>query len=246
MTSDPIDAIADARDALDRAGGAFARAQQRLGVGSGSDETGEVVVRVKPDGTLDDVVIGTYWSRSIDPATVGAAVMAAYTAASVQILNDWGTAVVEQSDEPPLRPMPDVASSLHARLNEITDQSFVAENSEVVLNRFVDFLEGMNAEIDDVTAEAESVASAVSTGAVNGVEVSVNGMGSLVDVRVDRQRAAGTNGTGLAQSILRAYKVALREARSRTVDDVIAGSRLGELQRLAADPRALAERFGLT
>jgi DNA-binding protein YbaB len=171
--------------------------------------------------------------------------MAAYTDATTQVLNTWGQAVVEESEQPRLRPMADVSGSLHARLNEVTEQAVVAERSEEVLTRLADYLADVNDEIDGVTAEAEAVASAVLVGSSRGVEVSVNGMSTLVDVRIEPEKAAGTNGAGIARDVMRAYKDAVRQARTRTVGDVIAASKIGELQRLANDPRALAERFGL-
>ncbi len=245
MTIDPTDALADARDGLDRAAGPFLRAQARMGVASGRDSTGEVLVRVKPDGSLDDAMIGSQWHRGIAPDALGAAVMEAYADASTQMLTDWGESVAEETERPELRPMPDISTSLHARLNELTDPSSVAEHSEAALNRLADFLAEMNDEIDQVTAEAESVATAVSVGEVRGIVTSVNGLGNLVDVRIDADRASTTSSHGIGQDLMKAYRSALREARSRTVDDVIAGSRVGELQRLADDPRGLIERFGL-
>ena len=245
MTIDPTDAIADARDGLDRAAGAFVRAHERMEVASGKDRSGEILVRARPDGTVEDVVIGSAWMRHVAPDELGATIMDAYTDATTQVLNTWGQAVVEEADRPALRPMPDVGSSLHARLDELTDPAVVSERSEEVLTRLADYLAEVNEEIDGLTAEAESVAAAVSVGVSRGVEVSVNGMGTLVDVRVEPVKAAGTNGAGIARDVMRAYKDAVRQARTRTVDDVIAASKIGELQRLADDPRALAERFGL-
>lgn len=245
MMIDPTDAIADARDGLDRAAGAFARAQARTDIATGKDASGEVVVCARPDGSLDDVVIGSMWSHEVPPEEIGAAVMAAYADATTKVLNQWGEAVVEEGGRPGLRPMPDVSTSLHARLNELTDPAVVAENSDDVLGRLADFLTEMNNELDDVSAEAEAVAAAASVGTSRAVTVSVNGVGTVVDVQIDADAAARTSGNSLAQDVLRAYKAASRQARTRTVEDVIAGSRVGELQRLANDPRALAERFGL-
>ena len=249
---DPLDRIADARDDFDKAAQRFEQARARQQVVTGRDASGQVSVRVAPDGLLSDVLLEAHWTSRLAAEELGGAVLEAYTAATVASMEEWGRAVVDEVDrdasgEPRhARPLPPTSDSVYAALSELATPETLAQRSEASLNALADLLRGARRDLDRVTEEAEALAARTLVGESQGAKVTLAGTGALLAVEVEATWASSTNPANLAGRIMRAYEDARRQVRARTVEDVVADSSIGELQRLAADPRALAERLGLT
>jgi DNA-binding protein YbaB len=243
-----MDRIAAARDGLDRAAQRFERAQARLEAVSATDGSGQVSVRLAPSGEILDVLLDPHWTSRLDPEEFAGAVLEAYAGATTLAANEWGHAVADQMDEPEpqTRPLPPTEDSVSARLAEIVSPETLAQRSEASLQAMADMLRTVKDDLDTVSAEAEALAQRVVTGRSKGVTVTMIGSGVLTGVDVDPEWARVTSPANLAARLMGAYTDARRQQQSRTVDDLIAGSSIGELQRLAHDPRALAERLRLT
>ena len=246
--SDPIERVGDARDGLDRAAQRFERAAARRVGTSAMDASRQVTVRTTPDGTVEDILIATAWSRSLSPEELGAAVTEAYTAAGLAALDQWGTALADEVDgpEPATRPLAPTSDSLAFQLGQIVTPETLAERSESSREAMADLLRAALREVDEVSARAQAQAHRTLVGTARGASVTVAGTGTLVAVDVEPAWATRTPASGLSQYLMSAYKDALRQARVDSVTDVVAASSLGELQRLAEDPQALAARLGLT
>lgn len=238
--------LAEDREAMDRVVQQFEKAKSVQSEARGHDTSGEVSVRITPDGKLVDVVLGPRWITRLDPESYGAAVLEAYAQASLTAAEQWGRALVEEFEgpEPPARPAPSPGDSTYARLDEAISSERLGRENDSVLRAITELLRGVNRDLDGITAEAQGLAQARHTGVSRQAEVTVSGTGLLVSVEVDPAWAAGTKAASLAQHTMRAYQEALRLSSTRTVDDIIAESSLGELQRLATDPAALIAHLG--
>lgn len=247
QTPDPMARLADTRDRLDRTTRRFGEADASRGEVSGSDSSGEVSVRIGRDGALLDLILGQRWMHHIEPDAFGGAVIEAYTQATIAAAEEWGVALAEQFDgpEPATRPLPGTHESTYGRLNDIIDSRSLGQQSSASLEAMAATLRDVRNDLDRVVAEAETLATTEHVGQSKGATVRVTGLGILASVEADPVWAASTNAGNLAQRTLQAYQAARRLALARTVDDVIAQSSVGELNRLAEDPEALAQRFGL-
>lgn len=240
--ADPTEEFAESYDAMAPIVGVFERA--RMTASSGSDGSGQVTVRTTAEARVEDVIVAGRWITVLDPETLGAAIVEAYQNATMAGLQDWGRSVAEADlADQPRRPMPPARDSLYARMSEAIDADRLAQQSPEALTAMAAVLTDINDELDAVTEEATAAAERVWEGRSRGALVSVSGNGLLLGVECDIDWARQTNGVGIGQHVMKAYRDAARRARS--VEDVIASSKLGELQRLAQDPQALAARLRL-
>jgi DNA-binding protein YbaB len=244
--ADPTEQFADQHDALSPVVNVFEQSRARMVASSGNDSSGQVTVRTTADGGLEDVIVAGRWITVLEPETLPGAILEAYQNATMAGLQEWGRTVAEADlAAEPRRPLPPTSDSVFARMSETVDADRLAQQSPEALDAMAALLEEINGELDAVTEEATALAEQVWEGESRGARVSVSGAGVVSGVECDPDWARQTNGTGIGQHVMKAYRDALRQARSRTVDDLIAGSRLGELQRLAQDPEALATRLRL-
>lgn len=245
---DPIDRIANSRDGLDRAAQRFERADARRETVSGADASAQVMVRMTPDGIIQDLLIDPHWTGRLAPEEIGGAVEEAYLNASIESAEEWGRALAEEVDGPvpQTRPLSPASDSIYSQLDQIVSPEALARRSDASLQAMVELLAAVNADLDRVSADAVALAGRTLVGEAQGAKVTVNGTGVLTGVDIDPDWARATNAANLSTRIIGAYKDARRQARARTVDDLIAESSIGDVQRLAADPRALAERLRLT
>jgi DNA-binding protein YbaB len=245
---DPIDRIANARDGLDRAAQRFERANDRRETVSGADESGQVTVRMSPDGVVQDILIDAHWTTRLAPEKLGGAVLEAHMNAGIAGAEEWGRALAEEVDgpEPRTRPLPPTSESVYARLDQVASPAALAQRSEASLQAMVDLLTAVNRDVDRVSAEATALAQRTLVGEAKGAKVTVNGTGVVIGVEVDPEWARATSAANLSARLVGAYQAARRQARAHTVEELVSASSIGELQRLAADPHALAERLQLT
>ena len=247
MTIDPIERLADSRDGLDRVAQRFERAQARRTATDGRDSSGQVTVRTDPDGDVTDVIIGTNWQSLLDPEQLGAAVVAAYNDAGLTAAKQWGLELADALDEPEpaTRPLPGVSDSVVGRLDALVTPEQLAERSDASMSAMIELLEQVVGDVDRVSADAAALAARTITGEAQGARVTVSGTGHLITVELDPDWTSGTSASSVSRFVMTAHRQARREARARTVEDLVADSSIGELERLSRDPRALAERLRL-
>ena len=247
VSTDPIDQLLDSRDDLDRAVQHVEAATVRRTAAAGRDASGQVTVRTDGEGDILDVILATNWHAVLSTEQLGAAVVEAYHEAGVAAAREWGARLADSigEPEPRVRPLPRVADSLGARLDEVVNPERLAERTDASLAALHELLEQLLHDVDRVSADTAQLVAQSFTGDARGARVTVSGTGHLLRVGLDPQWAAGTTASSICRFVLTAYRQARRQARARSVEELLDESSLGELQRLARDPRALAERLRL-
>ncbi|GAA4675495.1 hypothetical protein [Nocardioides nanhaiensis] len=239
--TDPTGAIGDVRDSLDRLVQQFEKAREQQQPAAGSDETGQVTVRVSAAGVVEDVVVGSSWLAELDGEQFGAAVLQAYAEAGARTLIPWAESLAEQ-EEPATRPMP---TGPRPSLRDVVDKQTLARMGEPALREMARVLRTVRDDARQVDAEVSAMVARRIEGHSQQATVVLDGAGGLVGVQVDPAWAESTAPANLARHVLSAYDRARRSLGGRTVENVIADSNLGRMRRLAADPSALAAELGL-
>lgn len=245
---DEVDRVADLRDDVDRVAQQFGRVTETVkGPFTGQDHSGSVTVTATDTGQLKDVRVSVSWRSDLEPVALGAAVVEAYTAAGMSRLEGWGNALAEDLGSPPpsIRPLPQLSSTISARLAEVVRTSTSPEETQAILDAIAAFLREVNESID---AASEDVAALQRT-EVSGrsesghVEVVLTGAGDLREVRYDEGWLERAHVVNIGRETVTAQQNALRAMAGRGVTEVLAASRLGQLQALANDPVAFARRL---
>ncbi|WP_182112488.1 MULTISPECIES: YbaB/EbfC family nucleoid-associated protein [unclassified Actinotalea] len=248
---DQIEAFADRRDEIDRMQQRFERASGAAeGTFTGTDATGTVTVVVTPTGHFVEVRVPVTWRDELAPEGLAPAVMDARTEAAMARMAQWGEAVADELDAPApaTRPLPPAYESLAGRIDEYVTRHASPEEAQATTDAFAEFLREVLASIDEAKAEVARAQSAeiVGTSEAGHVRVVVNGTGDVVGVRYDEGWLERAHPANIGRETVQAQAAALRAAGGRTPASVVAGTRLGELERLANDPEALARRLRMT
>jgi DNA-binding protein YbaB len=233
------------REDLDLESQRYEQAAQRLAPTQASDEHRTVEVRLDEDGAVEWVRVHETWRNHHDAASLGAAVMEAYSQAAGERARVWSEATIDE-DQPPtrVRPAPrtlamtdGLTEALQARGNSVDPHVLAA------LGAMLDELErGFDQAMADVEDRLTSPTSGHSTS--GHVSAQVVGDGQLVSVEIDERWL----GSAHSFNIGRETTDAIADARRRIAERSAAAMResgLGRLQALAADPQALLRHLGL-
>jgi DNA-binding protein YbaB len=109
-------------------------------------------------------------------------------------------------------------------------------------------VEDMERGIDEVSERLPAAEATVHTGrsADRHVTVSLTGSGEVREIRYDRGWLAEAHEINIGRQTGSAFAAAYEAAAREGVAQVIAGSRLGDVQRATQDPFGLARRLRLT
>jgi DNA-binding protein YbaB len=207
---------------------------------TGHDATELVTVAVDADGRVTDVELDREWDRTIDPRTLGAAVVEAVNAATVHRVTEWADRVAEAGEEP-AEPEP---PRTHRPVT-INPSTAAVEDLLYLLHRV-----GQETNPTDRGRRRDPVPARppVVKGRSEGGHVVVVLDGRTVtEVRVETNSMwlGGANHLEVASELRGAFEAAYRraaeEAPARRTDSAVA-----ELQALTADPQEFVARlFGL-
>lgn len=207
---------------------------------TGADSSGAVEITISADGVPVDVRLRQDWRDALGATGLGAAIVAASTAAVTARLTAWGAAMAEQRDTD--RPSKDDPGWLAQA--EPGDPS--SRQSELALQSLLDLLN----EVDDrmpAAAEAAQVATTqpvTSANLARTVEVTMTAGTVTVVYFNDRWlRTAGHDriADALAETLKAAHHATARQ-QDRIFDSVPAFARL---QQLTASPETLLRELGL-
>lgn len=207
---------------------------------TGHDETELVTVSVNADGQVTDVELDRDWDRTIDPRKLGAAVVEAVNAATVNRVTAWADRVAEAGSEP-ASPVP----ALAPKPVTINPSTAAIEDLLYLLHRVG---QETNPAERGRRRDPEPVRPAPVKGRSDGghVVVVLNGK-TVAEVRVETNTMwiGGANHLEVASELRGAFEAAYRraaeEAPARRADSAVA-----ELQALTADPQEFVARlFGL-
>lgn len=244
---DRVDEVADLRDDVDRVAQRFERAAASPGPFVGKDGSGCVSVTADAAGLILEVRVVPDWRSDLEPHELAAAVMAAFQAAGLRRVEEWGTALAGAAEgpAPSVRPLPPFRESISGRLEELVRVGAGEEETRAIMDAIAEFLREVNASVDEATEAVARAQGAEVRGASDHghVEVVVTGTGDLKDLRYDETWLERAHPVNIGRETVQAHQAALRATGGRTVAEVMAGTRLGQLQALAADPEALAHHL---
>lgn len=249
MTRDLGEDVAEMRDDIDRATQRFEQAQATVTTVSQTDSSGAVTVTVDADGGLQDVRVDQGWQQRLEPDMLGPAVQDALLAAAAARGDQWASAFAEQSSEPPprVRPMLTPALSFAGQLGELTRSSSGGGPTTATLEALLEMVQALNASIDDVSRQVadHQATEYVGRSSSHHVTATVTGAGAVVSLRYDERWLARAHPVNVGRETTQAIHDGYRSMAGRSAQSIIDDSPLGQIQALAHDPVALAERMRL-
>jgi DNA-binding protein YbaB len=248
---DRADEVADLRDDVDRVAQRFEHAVSAAkGPFFGKDRSGSVTVAANKVGHIQEVRVSASWRSDLESAELGAAVLDAYLAAGIARVKDWGTSLAEEmvSPRPSIRPLPPFRDSISAQLEEVARSGMSPEETQAIMDSIAEFLREVSASIDEASDEVARVQRTEVRGVSEGghVQVTASGTGDLKEIRYDEAWLERAHVVNIGRETVLAQQAALRAIQGRGVADVVASTRLGQLQALASDPVAFARHVGLS
>ncbi|MGL5867017.1 MAG: hypothetical protein ACRCYX_14335 [Dermatophilaceae bacterium] len=245
-----LDDLYDLRDEIDRLAQGFdAAAQPRQAHYEGGDDAGAVTVRVSPTGVVTHVGVATHWRDRVGPDGLPDAVLAAIQSASLSRLEDWGHGVEEAQSgpQPRARPVPGVYDTLAGQLEDRVRQSKSPAEAAAVQAALVEVMDEVLRSVDEVTADLDAaLAASVSGRSGSGrVVAEIAPTGDLVALTYDHAWLDRAHAANLGRETLAAIDDARRALAGRSIADILAGSRLTELQTMLNNPDAVSQRLGL-
>ena len=129
---DPVEELAELREQTDVVAQVDELARRRMEPVEAVDESGEVTVRLRPDGRVEQVRVGFAWDRSLSAEEVGPTVLSVVATARTTYLEHYAEAIKESEDAgtPRARPAPTgtatVVDALRARLGDRADDPAAA------------------------------------------------------------------------------------------------------------------------
>lgn len=232
---DPVEELAVLRERADVTSQLGERARRRLEPVSADDESGEVTVRLDPDGRVQEVRVGFAWDRSLTADELAPAVMSAVATARMTHLEKYAEALAEaEQEEPPrARPAPtgtaDVVDALRARLgDDADDPAAAAAMVEDLLGEAREGLDEANRLLDEHAGREHEGRS--SSGHVRARAL---GTGELVGLDLDLSWLRRAHPANLGREITQAVEASARRAEKDGLAAALAAGRLAQLARLA-------------
>ncbi|PZS19121.1 MAG: hypothetical protein DLM57_04590 [Pseudonocardiales bacterium] len=248
MSEDWAEDVARLHDEVDKTAQRFEDAANHIGPVTGADSAGRITVTLDEEGVLQDVKVDSSWRKSLEPTMLGASVQEALQAAAAQRTEMWATRYAEESAqlETPNRPMPASAQQVATRLSELTQGSSTGSDT-AVLEELLRMLQAINDGIEQVSSElgTQRVSDFAGRSSSGHVRATVVGSGAVQDLTYDQRWIEKAHHFNIGRETTEALQDAYRKMAGRTVQDMIDASPLGEIQALARDPQALAERLRL-
>ncbi len=243
---DPMESVGRARDDLARRAGPFRTAGEALGPVSGQDRSGAVSVTVDGRGRITRIQVSMTWRQHLSTPGLAAAVNEAVTRAGELRMNDWGQALVEESDRTAGAPTPLPADDIAERLREASaaDPNGGVETS---MQGMRDMLRELVDSIDQVQQEVQAHLHREYAGrSPSGhARATVTGNGTLVDLSLDTSWLDQAHPNNVGREALQAVQDAYQRMAGSDVTAIIDRSPLAVAQRRPDDPLALARSLGL-
>lgn len=241
-----METVGRARDDLARRADPFRTAGESLRPVSGKDESGAVSVTVDGQGRITQIQVSMTWRAGISAHGLSAAVNEAVVRAGAQRMNDWGEALVEASDRSVDAPTPLPADDIADRLREAA-ASDPTGSVETSLQEMRDMVRELVDSIDQVQQEVRAHLRREYPGrSPSGhARATVTGNGTLVDLSLDTTWLEQAHPNNVGREALQAIQDAYQQMAGSDVSSIIDRSALGEAQRNAQDPLALARSLGL-
>lgn len=246
-----VDRLFDRRDEIDRAAQVFGAAARSTARGyEGQDESRSVTVRLTPEGRLDDVRIAVSWQRHLGVAELSAAVLGAVATAGLSRLEEWGTAMdtALSGPAPSLRPAEGLYDTLAGQLEDHVRSARSPGEVAAIEGALVEVMAELVSTVDELTEQVDEALSASvrgESGRDRHVVAELSLTGEILGITYDERWLEKAHPANIGRATMAAVDAAGRELAGRSVSDVIASSRLQQLQTLLNDPVAVSQRLGL-
>jgi len=232
---DPVEELAELREQTDVVAQVDERARRRMEPVEAVDESGEVTVRLRPDGRVEQVRVGFAWDRSLSAEEVGPTVLSVVATARTTYLEHYAEAIKESEDAgtPRARPAPTgtatVVDALRARLGDRADDpAAAAALVEELLGEARDGLEEADRLLDEHAGREHSGRSASGH-----VTARALGSGELAALDIDAAWLRRAHPANLGREITQAVHAAVERADKEGLRAALAAGRLAALARLA-------------
>lgn len=215
------------RDELDRTGQAFEEGLRGSGVVSASSEGGSVSVSLDGQGTIPAITVRGSWQRECEPEALASLILTTLTEAEQLRLASALEGTEAQLDDPVRRPRllerPDI--DLAAWRGRAGDES---------LRSAIETIGGLRGMVADLQSSMLEAATSTHQGrsASGHARATCNGMGRLTGLELDARWLPGAHPHNIGRESVDAITNAQGEAAAHPMDQVVAQSRVGRLQRL--------------
>lgn len=203
-----------------------------LGPAEGTDESGQVTVRLDAHGLVDAVGVGFAWDSALSPETLAPAVLKAATRAQLSRLEQYGAAAERADGEPEPAPRAVSTDDALAALQDRTPA--LADDSELALAALETMLEETREGLEEAAEILRSHESRKHHGrsGPGHVRATVTSSGVLQTVEVDTTWARRAHPANLGREITEAVRRAVIRSQKEGLAAAMAVSRLARLAEL--------------
>jgi len=229
MPADDLETRLRNRDDLDRSAQAFEQAVRETGPASATSEGGAVTVEVDERGAVSSISVRDDWQREAEPELLAALILTALTEADGQRLKTVLEATGDEIDAPrrPRVLQRPVIEARHLR----------GRAGDAALRSAVDAVGGMRGMVEDLKRSMLEAARTPHLGRSSSghARATCNGLGHLTALELDGRWLPSAHSFNIGREAREAILDAQRVASAHPMDQVVAGSRVGRLQRILTD-----------
>lgn len=203
--------------------------QARLGPVDATDSTGQVTVKVAPNGMLEQVQVGFTWDQHLTKDELGPAVIEAVSAASMVRIEQYGAAATEVEREPAPRARP---ASPAYEISDLGDR-FAATGDEgaAAAEFFEDVLNEAIENIDEADRLVEEHSSRMHTGRSSSghVRANVSSSGHLMSLEIDQAWIQSAHPANVGREITQAIRSGIERSLREGLAAALKASKLAQV-----------------
>ena len=233
----PVDSLAELREASDVLLQQTTAAQRRLGPVEAHDASGQVRVRLDATGQLESVQVAFTWDQTLGVDELPAAVLEALAQAKAARIEQYGATLTQVADEPAPRARPTASDSpLIRRFNDRlassgNDPAAAAELVTELLNDADAALAEANRLLDEHAGKQFTARSSAGH-----VTATATGNGELQAIDIDQAWVRrGAHPANVGREIGQAVQLAGERAQREGLTAALKASKLAQLARLLTD-----------
>jgi DNA-binding protein YbaB len=205
----------------------------------GSDSAGVVEITIGSDGAPTRVRLDSGWRQVVGITGLGAAVIAALTAAVTERLSAWAGGMAPAGDGRPAAL--DTEPYRHAELGDPSSRQ-----SALALRDLMALVDDVTARLPEVAQAAEAATTASVTATNGGRTVRVTTVGGMVSaVDFDEQWLRSADHQRIEQAIQEALTTSVRDCAQARLEAFAAVPGLDRVRALTASPETLLREIGL-
>lgn len=242
MPHENLESLMELRDSMDRLGQRVEASQTKMTSTRGQDESGLIAVRLDAEGRFVDVRILEAWVDEYEPGELGAAVVAAFTSATMARMEQWGAGLEEQASEPEpqTRPTPSRDQELADQLEALLGNADIdAETAMQGLLGQLQEMEGMlDAAVGSIGRDSQTSVPGFDGG--RKVRASADLQGGVTEVVIDEGFAEDSHAFNISRAVTEAITNAITDSVAQAAHALGPIHDLNAVAERMQDPRRLA------